>query len=88
MSMAFGSRTRHRQAAGATTAPAPEPAPAPTWEAKQDSSPDELPTDGTINEVLDWVGIDKERAQEALDAEQGQDKPRKTLVSALESLLA
>jgi hypothetical protein len=42
--------------------------------------------DGTINEVLDWVGIDLDRAQRALDKE-NEGKPRKTLVAALESLL-
>jgi hypothetical protein len=40
---------------------------------------------GTMQEVLDWVGDDSDRAQEALDAERaGQD--RSTLVIKLEAL--
>lgn len=42
--------------------------------------------DGTINEVKEWVGDDKERAQKALDLELG-DKGRKTLIDHLEEVL-
>jgi len=45
------------------------------------------PPEGTVQEVMDWVGDDRVRAQAALDAERvGQD--RTTLVSQLEALLA
>lgn len=47
----------------------------------------ELPT-GSVAVVLDWVGDDRDRAVEALAAERAQDKPRKSLVAALEALLA
>lgn len=41
--------------------------------------------EGTVNDVLDWVGDDPDRAQEALDAERsGQN--RTTLVSQLEAI--
>lgn len=44
---------------------------------------DDVP-DGTVNEVLDWVGDDSERAQRALDVERtGQN--RSSLVSQLEA---
>lgn len=42
---------------------------------------------GTRPEIMAWVGEDKERAQRALDAENANDKPRKTLVADLEALL-
>jgi hypothetical protein len=41
---------------------------------------------GTIREVLEWVGSDPERAATALLDELGSDRPRKTLLSALEDL--
>ena len=47
-------------------------------------APDELDIDGTAQQVLAWVGDDPERAEEALAAEQAKDKPRSTLVKALE----
>lgn len=41
------------------------------------------PPEGTINEVLDWVGDDQDRARQALEAERdGQN--RQTLISELE----
>lgn len=43
--------------------------------------------DGTIKEVLEWVGDDKEKAQEIYDAETAKDKPRQTLITHLEELL-
>jgi len=47
--------------------------------------------DGFVNasnakEVLDWVGSDVERAQQALDVEESAEKPRKGLVEALTKL--
>lgn len=44
--------------------------------------------EGTVPEVLGWVGDDKERAQKALDKENENDKPRKGLVSGLEEILS
>lgn len=42
--------------------------------------------EGTANEVLDWVGDDPARAQQALAAEQARDKPRSTLIAKLEAV--
>jgi hypothetical protein len=39
---------------------------------------------GSIADVKEWVGINKSRAQSALDAENDSDSPRKTLVTWLE----
>lgn len=46
----------------------------------------EVPT-GTISEVTEWVGEDKERAQAALETEKNGAN-RKTLITTLESLLS
>lgn len=40
--------------------------------------------DGTVTDVLAWVGDDSARAQRALDAERARDLPRTTLVTELE----
>ena len=42
---------------------------------------------GTTKEILEWVGDDKDRAQQALDAEEADDSPRKTLVHDLNKKL-
>ncbi|MEU6709999.1 hypothetical protein ABZ897_00855 [Nonomuraea sp. NPDC046802] len=47
-----------------------------------------LDISGTAKEVLAWVGDDPARAAEARDAEAGQDKPRSTLLKALEEIAA
>lgn len=44
-------------------------------------------TDGTIVEVLTWVDGDPDRAQHALDIENGKDEPRKTLVEKLQKVI-
>jgi hypothetical protein len=41
----------------------------------------------SVAKVLEWVGEDTGRAGEALDAEQAKEKPRATLVKALEQIL-
>lgn len=46
---------------------------------------DEVP-DGTIEQVLAWVGDDQARAVRALDAEHAREKPRSTLVARLTEL--
>jgi hypothetical protein len=43
--------------------------------------------DGTAKDVTDWVGDDPDRAVLALAFEQARDKPRTTLVAALEKLI-
>lgn len=47
--------------------------------------PDAVP-DGTVAVVLGWVGDDRERAVRALEVENAAEKPRTTLVNALEAL--
>lgn len=44
--------------------------------------------EGTTNEIMAWVGDSTERAKNALDAENENDTPRKTLVSQLEKMTA
>jgi hypothetical protein len=39
--------------------------------------------DGSISEILDWVGDDEERAALALEAELAKESPRSTLVDKL-----
>lgn len=39
-----------------------------------------------VKDILDWVGDDADRAQQALDAEEDRDEPRSTLVEKLEAL--
>jgi hypothetical protein len=47
---------------------------------------DEPPVDGTIDDLMAWVDGDKERAAQALEAEQAKDKPRSTVVKRLAAL--
>jgi hypothetical protein len=42
---------------------------------------------GTTAEILRWVGDDKQRAQQALDKEQAEDKPRGGLTGELKKIL-
>lgn len=44
------------------------------------------PVDGTIDDLVRWVGDDPERARQALEAEQAKDKPRSTVVKRLAAL--
>lgn len=52
-----------------------------------DTTASEVP-EGTTAEVLAWVGEDRERAQQALDAEKDADKPRSTLTRELEKIVS
>lgn len=54
--------------------------------AKREAEANKTPQ-GTTKEILEWVGNDLERAQRALDQENADEKPRKTVVKALEDLL-
>jgi hypothetical protein len=53
---------------------------------RREQKANETPT-GTSKELIDWVGEDPERAQRILDQENASDKPRKTVVEAMEKLL-
>jgi len=48
---------------------------------------DDSASAGTIAEVLDRVGDDPDKAQEALDAEEAKDKPRAGLVEKLQAVI-
>lgn len=52
---------------------------------KEEKNELEVPA-GTVSEVTEWVGEDKERAQAALDTEKNGAE-RKTLITHLEELL-
>jgi hypothetical protein len=45
------------------------------------------PSDGSVDDVLAWVNGDRDRAQEAYDAEQQRPTPRTTLVGKLSQML-
>jgi len=66
-------------APGAIAAPAAEPE-------QPDPGDGDVVPDGTIAEVLAWVGEDPARAQEAYDVEAAKTSPRTTLLADLEDL--
>lgn len=51
------------------------------------TSGDQVPA-GSMEKVLAWVGDDAERARVAIEAEQGRDKPRTSLLAELERVAA
>lgn len=57
----------------------------PPDEAQETGPQVEPRRDGTIQEILAWVGDDLARVQEIYEAELARQKPRSTLVSALEN---
>jgi hypothetical protein len=62
-----------------------EDAPAVTFvTAVHASAPDDDPVpDGTVDEVVEWVGDDEDRRRAALAAELAADRPRSTLITQL-----
>lgn len=63
-----------------------EPEPEPT----EVESPVEAPTDvpdGTVADVLEWVGDDTDRAVDALAVEQSAEHPRSTLIASLSDII-
>lgn len=60
---------------------------APVAEAVVDSLPDDVPEGLTVQATLDWVGTDQVRAQSALLAEEGRDRPRTTVIEKLRVLV-
>lgn len=66
--------------------PAEEPE-EPAEEADMIPAESEVPT-GNMDEVLEWVGEDPERAKVALRVESAKSRPRSTLVAELEDLAA
>jgi hypothetical protein len=67
----------------------PEPPQAPKEppaEPEQQEEGDGPPVDGTIDDLMSWVDGDRERAAQALAAEQAKDKPRSTVVKRLTAL--
>lgn len=53
---------------------------------KEEPKPEVIPT-GTLPELLEWVGKDKERAKKVLDEETKSSKPRKSLIKELKVIL-
>ena len=43
--------------------------------------------EGSVDELTEWVGDDKDRAEKALEAENAKDHPRVTAIEAFESVL-
>lgn len=74
-----------RPVPGSPAADSPEPEPEAEGSDRPGSG-DQVP-DGTIAEVLDWVGDDSDRAVAALEAEEERDQSRTTLVAALEKVI-
>lgn len=66
--------------------PAPEPAAGDEQTEPGAAGGDQPPVDGTIDQLMAWVGGDPERAGKALAAEQAKDKPRSTVVKRLSAL--
>lgn len=58
-----------------------------TEKSADEGEEDNAPNRGTVTEVLERVGEDKELAKEALEAEEASENPRSTLVDELETLL-
>lgn len=68
----------------ATSSPVEQTSPGPAEDLDGDGVPD-----GTRDQVLEWVGDDRQRAQAAWDAEVAKgDKARSTLLATLEQLLS
>lgn len=74
---------RDRHAAPATE---PEPEGEPEGHEPEGETKDEAPPEGNAETVLGWVGDNPDRAELALAAEHGRDKPRSTLVAKLVAL--
>jgi hypothetical protein len=53
----------------------------------EENENENVPT-GSISEIKEWIGTDKDRAQHALDVEKAKDNPRVTLVEYLEDMLS
>jgi hypothetical protein len=68
----------------APTPPGPEPKDPEGGSREQDDG--EPPLDGTVDQLMQWVGEDTDRATRALAAEQARERPRSTLVKRLEAL--
>lgn len=67
-------------------APADTPdTPTDTGETEPGTEPGEVP-DGSAREVLEWVDGDPGRARAAIAAENRRERPRVTLLGALESI--
>lgn len=53
-----------------------------------ESSPLPFPAEGTVSDVLDWVGDDDLRAAQALELEDVRKPPRASLLTSLEKIVA
>ena len=66
--------------------PGPPPAPVDVTRDPVVTGADQVVPDGSVTEVREWVGDDRRKAEAALTAELGRDKPRTTLVKDLEQV--
>jgi hypothetical protein len=58
-----------------------------TSEETPDNPPQLQVPEGSIRELLEWVGDDTTKAESALEAEHKREKPRKSLIADLEEKL-
>ena len=63
-----------------------KPVEQPQAEQEQEAVELEVPG-GSVDEITEWVGDDKDRAKAALAAENVKSSPRKTLVAALNEVI-
>lgn len=66
--------------------PDPEPEVPEPVAPVEDADPgggDAPPADGTVGDLMAWIGDDPDRAAAALAAEQAKDKPRATVIKRL-----
>lgn len=59
----------------------------PVVPVESEKTTEQVPQGSNVDEVLEWVGNDKDRAKVALETEQSATKPRKTLVEKLKELV-
>ncbi|MCW2899705.1 MAG: hypothetical protein JWO67_1970 [Streptosporangiaceae bacterium] len=63
--------------------PEPESEQAPAAPENPGPPAGDPPVDGTIDDLMTWIGDDKDRAAQALAAEQAKDNPRVTVIKRL-----
>lgn len=56
-------------------------------QAKADDVDESKVPEGSVDELVEWVGDDKDRAEKALEAENAKEHPRVTAIEAFEAVL-
>jgi hypothetical protein len=80
--------TSNPKYSGDTGAPAVAPVVVPEQPVEADQTDELTVPEGSIKNVLAWVGDDRTKAQAALDAENAASEPRTTLVTKLEDIIS